>query len=67
MSVTILVSGLILFLRMYHINMFTTVHRGDDLGELTETTWPALYIPAGGFGDLTGAFSSRLLFSLCWC
>ena len=54
-------------MRMYHINMFAAVHRGDDLRELTETTWPVLYIPAEGFGDLTGAFSSRLLFSLCWC
>ena len=54
-------------MRMYHINMFAAVHRGDDLRELTETTWPVLYIPAEGFGDLTGAFSSRLLFSLRWC
>ena len=66
MRVTVLVSGLILFLRMYHINMFAAVHRGDDLGELTETTWPDLYAPQAGLGDLTGTFSSRLLFSLCW-
>ena len=54
-------------MRMYHINMFAAVHRGDDLGELTETTWPDLYAPQAGLGDLTGTFSSRLLFSLFWC
>eukprot|EP00956_Cyclotella_meneghiniana_P040818 scaffold206212_cov43-Cyclotella_meneghiniana.AAC.1 len=31
--------------------------KGDDLGELTETKWPDLYIPAAGLGDLTGIFS----------
>eukprot|EP00956_Cyclotella_meneghiniana_P042191 scaffold248390_cov94-Cyclotella_meneghiniana.AAC.2 len=33
--------------------------RGDDLGKLTETTWPDLYIPAAGLGDLTGIFSDE--------
>ena len=55
------------FYGMYYINMFAAVHRGDDLGELTETKWPDLYIPKAGLGDLTGTFSSRLLFSLFWC
>eukprot|EP00956_Cyclotella_meneghiniana_P002464 scaffold2838_cov23-Cyclotella_meneghiniana.AAC.2 len=27
--------------------------KGDDLGELSETSWPDLYIPAAGLGDLT--------------
>eukprot|EP00956_Cyclotella_meneghiniana_P027863 scaffold63549_cov35-Cyclotella_meneghiniana.AAC.1 len=31
--------------------------RGDDLRELTETTWPSLYIPAAGLGDLTNIIS----------
>ena len=32
--------------------------RGDDLGELTETAWPELYIPEPLLGDLTGEFRS---------
>eukprot|EP00956_Cyclotella_meneghiniana_P016363 scaffold25814_cov57-Cyclotella_meneghiniana.AAC.3 len=27
--------------------------KGDDLGDLTETSWPDLYIPVAGRGDLT--------------
>ena len=34
--------------------MSYSLHRGDDLGELTETQWPELYIPQAGLGDLTG-------------
>eukprot|EP00956_Cyclotella_meneghiniana_P003490 scaffold4251_cov37-Cyclotella_meneghiniana.AAC.5 len=30
--------------------------KGDDLGDLTETAWPDLYIPEPGLGDLTGIF-----------
>lgn len=29
-------------------------HRGDDLGQLTETAWPDAYVPEAGIGDLTG-------------
>ena len=29
-------------------------NRGDDLGQLTETTWPNLYVPKPGIGDFTG-------------
>ena len=36
---------------LYKHNVFI---RGDDLGELSETTWPDLYVPAAGVGDLTG-------------
>ena len=30
------------------------LHRGDDLGDLTETKWPELYMPQAGVGDLSG-------------
>ena len=36
---------------LYKHNVFI---RGDDLGELSETTWPDSYVPASGVGDLTG-------------
>lgn len=43
--------------------MIYSLHRGDDLGELTETQWPELYIPQAGVGDLTGMrFIGALLF-----
>ena len=48
---------------LYKHNVFK---RGDDLGELSETTWPDLYTPEEGLGDLAGTFSSRLLFLLFW-
>ena len=34
------------------------LHRGDDLGDLTETKWPEMYTPQIGMGDLTGELVS---------
>ena len=34
--------------------MTYSLHRGDDLGDLTETKWPELYTPQAGVGDLSG-------------
>ena len=36
--------------------------RGDDLGDLTETSWPDIYIPVAGRGDLTGEFFFNMSF-----
>ena len=39
----------------HHANMFVLfVYRGDDLGDLKETTLPPLYRLVPGIGDLSG-------------
>ena len=38
--------------------MIYSLHRGDDLGELTEKKMPEMYTPQAGRGDLTGELVS---------
>ena len=38
--------------------MTYSLHRGDDLGELTEKKLPQMYEPQAGMGDLTGELVS---------
>ena len=38
--------------------MTYSLHRGDDLGELSEKKMPEMYTPEAGKGDLTGELVS---------